>query len=355
MANTTVDTANQVEQWERKFFKEYVRENRFNRYMGMDENSVIQLLMKLGGSPGIELTISLVTRLSGAGVTGDSTLEGNEEALSNYGHKIEVNQRRNAVAVGNFEQKKTHIQLLDAAKTMLKLWAMEQLRDDIIRAMQSPNVDGTTAYASTSEGDKDTWLAANSDRVLFGAAKANNSGNDHSASLLNVDSSTDVLQPTMLSLAKRMARDADAHIRPVRVKEDEEWYVLFANKWAFRDFKASSDYQQASRDAELRGRDNPLFRDGDLVWDGVIIREIPEIPVIAGVGDSGIDVAPNFLCGAQAVGVAWAERTKAIKDEFDYDNLMGVGVAETLGVEKLVYNNKQHGLLTLYTAGVADS
>lgn len=360
MANTTVNSANQVDQWESKFFKEYVRDNRFKRYMGMNENSIIQLLMKLSKSPGDDLTISLVTRLQNSGVTGDSTLEGNEEELGNYGHKITIDQRRNAVAVGTMEQKKTHIQLLSAAKMMLKLWAMEQLRDDIITALQSPVVDGSTAYADASEAQKDAWLAANgqgvaSNRVLFGAAKSNNAGDDHSVALANVDATTDVLQPTMVSLAKRMARDSDPHIRPVRVKEDEEWYVLFCNKWAFRDFKASSDYQTAAREAELRGKNNPLFRDGDLVWDGVILREIPEIPVITGVGDSGIDVAPNFLCGAQAVGVAWGSKTRAIKDTRDYGNIKGVGVAEILGVDKLMYNNIQHGLLTLYTAGVADS
>jgi hypothetical protein len=171
-----------------------------------------------------------------------------------------------------------------------------------------------------------------------------------------VDSTTDVMDPENVSLAKRMARDADPHIRPIKVMEDEEWYVLFANKWAFRDFKNSATYLANLRNAAPRSfKENPLYTDGDLVHDGVIIREIPEIGVITGVGAAGIDVAPNFLCGAQSVAVAWAKMTEAIKDEDDYGNVKGVGVREWRGVQKLFFNDKQHGMLTFYTSGVADA
>jgi N4-gp56 family major capsid protein len=355
MAATTVAAANAVDQWERTFHKEYVRDSRFKRYMGDTPNDIIQVNMVLEKEDGDDITFSLVTRLTGDGVEGDDVLEGNEESGGNYGQKVTVNQKRNGVAVGRMERKKTQIDLLNAYKEQLKLWARSKLRDDIIARFQSPNLDGTSTYATTSETDKDAWLAANADRVLFGAAKSNNAANDHSAALAQVDSTTDVLSPGMVSLAKRMARDADAHIRPVITKEDEEWYVLFANKWAFRDFKNNTTYQQAARDGWTRGPDNPIFRDGDLVWDGVIIREIVEIPVVTGVGASSIDVAPNFLCGAQAMFLAWGEQTHAIENRQDYENLKGVGVAEIRGVAKAMFNSLQHGLLTLYTAGVADT
>lgn len=359
MAYTTVEAGLQVEQWERDFHVEYVRDSRFKRYMGKSSNSIIQTNMVLEGAPGTTITFGLVTRLTGSGVTGDNRLMGNEEALSNYSQEVTINQLRNAVAVGDFEQKKTFIDLLDAARDALKNWAMEKLRDDIIARYMSPHVDGTTTYGSSTEAQKDTWLQNNVDRVLFGAAKSNTAGGsgteDHSSSLANVDSSSDTLSPAMVSLAKRMARDADPHIRPVVIKEDEEWFVLFANKWAFRDFKSNAAYQQAARDGWTRGPDNPLFRDGDLVWEGMIIREIVEIPVISGVGASSIDVAPNFVCGAQSMFVCWGRRTRAIQQDDDYGNINGVGVAEIRGVEKATFNSTQHGLLTLYTAGVADT
>lgn len=358
MAVTTISSDLQVDVWQRKFFAEYVRTNRFARYMGTNENSIIQLVEDLTKERGDDVWLALVTELSGSGVTGDNTLEGNEEALSNYGCKITIDQLRNAVAVGRMERKKAAIDLLKGAKMMLKLWAMDKLRTEIINKLQSPNVDGVTAYASCTETQKDAWLAANgqgvaANRVLFGAAKSNNDDDDHSGGLSEVDSASDTLVHGLVSLAKRMARDSDPAIRPVRVGEDEEWYVLFANKWAFRDLKAG--LATIHSDAMQRGASNPLFTDGDLMYDGVIIREIPEIAVISGVGNGGIDVAPNFMCGAQAVGVAWGERTHAIQDVRDYGNIKGIGVGEIRGVKKATFNSIQHGVLTLYTAGVADT
>lgn len=358
MPNTTVASANNVQQWQERFFTEYVRDNQFEAYMGTSENSPIQISEDLSKKPGDQITISLVTRLTNTGVTGDNTLEGNEEALGNYGHKITVDQLRNAVAVGEMEQQKTHIELLEAAKTVLKNWAMDKMRDEIIAALLSPNVDGSTAYASTAEADKDTWVTAQyaAGRVLFGAAKSNYSAADHSASLLNIDSTNDILQPAIVSLAKRIAKTADRHMRPVKVNGGGEWYVLFAPSYAFRDFKTHATTVAVSEYAADRGKSNPLFQDGDLLWDGVIIHEVPEIATLANVGNGGTtDVAPCFLLGAQAVGVAWAAKTKAIFDDRDYGNIKGRGVKEIRGVDKLTYNSIQNGVLTLYASGVADT
>lgn len=362
MANTTVATASKAEVWRKNYFAEYVRDSRFKRYMGMSPNSPIQMIKDLTKKAGDTVNIPLLTRLQGAGVTGDSTLEGNEEALGNYNHAIEVDQLRNAVSLGHFEDTTTEMDLLAAAKPMLKAWSMEQLRDDIIEALGSPALDNT-AYASATEAQKDAWLDANTDRILFGAAVGNLSQsapaggatNDHSASLANIDSTTDVLSAAIVDLAARLARTADPHIRPIRVAEDEEYFVMFVPSVAMRDLRDDSAMSQANRDARERGKDNPLFRGGDLLYSGVIIREVPEIAVISGVGAASIDVAPCYLMGAQGVGVAWSEEPKPIKDDRDYGNIKGRGISEIRGVDKLFYNNVQHGVFTLYVSGVADA
>lgn len=359
MAATTIASGNQVTNFRKKFFAEYVRDSLFGPYMGTDENSIIQLVEDLESSAGKIVSCPLVTRLTNAGVSGDNTLEGNEESLNNYNHDINVDQVRNAVKIGKMAQQSTEIDILQAARMMLKLWAMDDLRADILQALGSPNVDGVTAYASCSETQKDAWLAANrptatNGRVLFGAVASNGSTQDHSTSLGNVDSTTDVLKFAMLQLAKRLAKKADRHIRPVQTKKGREFYVAFCASMSFRDLK--SDTATIHQYAGDRGADNPLFQDPDLMLDGVICREVPEIAAITGVGNGSIDVEPNYLCGAQAVGVAWVERTKfVVKRDIDYDNQTGVAVGETRGVEKFSFNSVQNGVLTMYASGVADS
>lgn len=360
MANTTARSGLTPQQWDDKFFAAYVRDNRFKRYMGTDENAIIQLKEDLTKKKGDKITFALVNELTGAGVTGNSTLEGNEEGLDSRSHALTVAPLRHAVAITDWDEQKSAIDLRDAGKMMLKMWAMTKLRDKIIEALASIN---GTAYGSASEADKDAWLVDNADRVLFGAAKSNNSSNDHSASLANIDNTNDKLSPAIVSLAKRIAQTASPKIRPIRLNEDEEWYVMFANSQAFRDLANDSDMKQANRDARQRGMDNPLFTGGSLVWDGVIIREIPEISALSGVGAAGIDVAPNFLVGAQALGVGWAQRTKTTTNVRDYGFLHGVGVSEIRGIEKLTFGSgtgdtddkKDHGVVTVFTAGVADA
>ena len=360
MALTTAQTGLTPQQWDDKFFMEYVRESRFKRYMGTDENSIIHLKEDLTKKKGDKVTFAAVNKLTGAGVTGNSTLEGNEEALDSRSMALTVAPLRHAVAVTDWDDQKSAIDLRNTAKTALKLWAMEKMKNDIILAMSSIN---GVAYASATEGQKDAWLVDNADRVLFGAAKSNNSANDHSASLANVDATNDVLSPAAISLMKRIAQTASPAIRPIRLNEDEEWFVLFTGSRAFRDLSQSTVMQQANRDARVRSTDNPLFTGGSLVWDGVIIREVPEIGVLAGVGATAIDVQPAYLCGAQAVGVAWAQRTKTTTDIRDYGFIQGVGLQEMRGIGKLIFGDgtndtddlKDHGMVTGFFAGVADA
>lgn len=350
MALTTVSAGNKVTQWDDDFFTQYVRDNRFKRYMGTDENAIIQLVEDLTVKRGGNVVLTLIAKLTGAGVTGNTLLEGQEEALANYDFSIAVNTLRHAVAVTDHEQQFTEIELRNAAKTMLKLWSMEKLRDGIIAALASIN---GVAYGTANATQRNTWLTGNSDRVLFGSSVANNTG-VHATSLANIDATSDKLTRQVVSLAKRRAQTANPIIRPIRVTEDEEAYVMFANSLSFRDLRA--DLEGVHKDAMERGKNNPLFRGGDLIWDNVVIREVPEIATLPDVGAGGtVDVGPNYLCGAQALGIAWAKRTKSTTDVRDYGFVKGVGIHEMRGIEKARFNGKDHGVLTVFTAAEPDA
>lgn len=367
MADTTA--TKEVEQFSNDVHKEWTRNERFAPFSGKKTSAVFQNKTELSNMPGITIHIPLVTRLKNAGIQDDNTLRGNEEALGNFNHPINVNQFRNAVRIGQFEQQKSQIKFLQEARPQLVSWGMEHIRDRKIRAMLSPVIDGVTTYASATEAQKDAWLDAQhssltNSRVLFGAALGNISTsapaggatNDHSASLLNVDSTTDIFQPTIVSLMKRMAQTADRHIRPIQLTNpNREIFVAFTPSRAFRDLAVHSTMTAANRDARVRGLDHPIFKGGDLWYDGVLIVEIPEIAALVGVGNSGINVDPVFLCGAQSVGVGWARKTHAIREDQDYENLEGHGIAFTYGVEKLMFDSIQNGQVTGYMSGVADA
>jgi hypothetical protein len=111
-----------------------------------------------------------------------------------------------------------------------------------------------------------------------------------------------------------------------------------------------------------------LFQDGDLIIDGVIIRQIEEIStlittssIFAAAGNGSIPVEPGFLCGQQAMGVAWGQEPMPITDmTADYKFRPGVAIEELRGIAKLHFGtgsssaSKQQGIVTVYSSGVAD-
>lgn len=363
MAETTAAAGLTVQQWDDKFFVEHVQQNRFAGEMGTSENSIIQVKEDLKKKKGESITFALVNRLTGAGVADGATLEGNEEDLDSRSFKLDINERAHGVRSTSWENQISAIDLRKAAKMSLKTWSMENTRDRVIAALMSIN---GVAYGTASEAQKDAWLVDNADRVLFGAAKSNDSGpGDHSAALANIDATNDKLTASAASLMKRIAQSASPKIRPVMsASSGREYFTVYVPSLVFRDLKADSTITQAQRDVSLRMQNEKLFKGGDLEWDGMIFKEIHDIPVVADAGaGAAVDVAPVFFCGAQALGYGIASRWKSAEETFDYGRKKGCAIMEMGGIEKMLFGSgsadtddlKDHGLVTGWFAAVADS
>jgi N4-gp56 family major capsid protein len=391
MAEVVLATDNERSIWESKYLQEYVRGSRFDKFMGTADTSIIVVKHELEKEAGKTINIPLITRLSNKGVGGSTSLRGRETQIGNYNCPISINWNRNGVVVPKSESYKTEIDLLNAGKPLLKQWSAEALRTDLIYQLMSiiPTATGNTttlyaeitedltnggyeiasgytpssvfdryegvSYTTASEAEKDIWLVANSDRVLFGATRGNYSG-DHSVDLLKVGASTDNLTVATAQLAKRMASQANPHITPHMTEDGREFYVMFCGPRSFRDLKGDSTMLSANRDARPRDVEkNPIFQDGDLFYDGILFREVPEIPHITNVGDSSTqEVEPNFLCGQQAVGIAWGQTPSPKTETNDYGFRPGVAIEELRGVQKLAFNGKQRGVVTVYTSASGD-
>jgi len=384
MAETALSSALEKQVWSKDYLAEYVRESGFLPYMGRKKTSVICTMYELASEAGKTLNIPLITKLNAAGVRGSGVLDGKEEQLGNYNCAISVDWIRNAVKVPKSTSYKTEIDLLNAGRDMLKLWSADTLRADMIKYMAGPTVttssipavdivdtDGNVVVTGATAANYNTWSAANSDRILYGAATSNYSAT-HATGLGAVDSTNDKLTVAQISLAKRMAKNASPAIRPFRLEDGREYFVMFVGARAFRDLKLDSNMTNANRDARSRennGMDNnPLFQDGDLIIDGVIIRQIEEIStlittssIFAAAGASSIPVEPGFLCGQQAMGVVWGQEPMPITDmTADYKFRPGVAIEELRGIAKLHFGtgsssaSKQQGIVTVYSSGVAD-
>ena len=311
--------------WDSDFFTEYVRKNQFARYMGTTMGAMIQVREDLTRKAGDTVVFPTVRRLVGAGVTGNTILEGNEEILNARSLNLVVSPFRHAVAVSDWDEQKSVIDLREAAREALMVWELEKMRNDIITSLEAMTADGNVqvSYAAATAGQRNTWMVNNADRVLFGNSKANASSGVMATALLTISARDrqDDGGDRHAGQAHRPHRLAAHHRPPISINADEEWFVFFMPSLPFRDLMQDPVIINSLQYAWDRGRDNPFFTAGDFVYNGVIIREVPEMPVILGAGAAGIDVAASVLCGAQALGVAWAQRMKSTTNTRDYGSM----------------------------------
>jgi len=365
MAVTDIQANNKLIKFTQQINREWVRENMFSPYMSDDVNAIIRRRMELK-SGGEVMNIPLVTRLAGIGVS-TGPLVGNEDKIDDYGMRIWLEWCRNAVVTTKAESQKDSADIFGEAKPLLSDWLSEVTRDEIIAALMALPSESQPAagvrvngiqYDLSTAAQRNTWRTDNLDRILYGAATTN-SATDHATSLANVDATADKFTGPNLALLKRVAMGANPHIRPYKTRSGYEYYVAFAGLNTFRDLKMDSTILSANTNARAReGRevngapDNPIFQDGDILWDGVIVRLVPEISnfvtnvwtSLKTAGNGTTRVEPVFLCGQQAAAIAYGQMAKpTFRKEDDYGFITGTGIEAAYGVGKIFKKHPKAG------------
>ena len=343
MAISTPQINNVLIKFTKQINFEYVRQNLFSPYMGEDMGAIIRIRRELTDA-GNQMNIPLVAALSGPGV-GSGPLVGNEEKIDDYGMRLWIDYARNAVVSNKSARRKDSASVFDEARSLLGDWGKSKQRDEIVDALYAlpsesapinldssagQRVNGIQFQAATA-AQRNTWLTDNSDRVLFGKLVSNASSNVFQTALQTLDTTDDRCNRAAMRLLKRIAKNAIPKLRPYKTEDGREYFVAFHGTRTFRDLK--QDLETINKDARPRdvGK-NPIFQDGDLLDDGVIHREVPEIDTRVPAyydtaGASGTTaVRPVWMCGQGALAFGWGQMARPTqRDETDYQFLKGVG------------------------------
>ena len=381
MANTITQTNNKLVVFRKEITREYIRQNLFSPYIGSELTAIIRVVndLKKGGE---QINIPFIARL-GNNAIASGPLAGNEEQIDNYGMRAWIDWARNAVSITDAERQKSSIDLWGEAKPMLEDWGKELHRNEIIDAFYAlpsqaapvglgsaagQRVNGVLFDAATTT-QRNTWTTDNADRILFGGSQGNLVAGNWASSAANITTAMTLSAASLLK-AKRLAKKANPRIRPYQLKNGREYFVAFAGSNAFRDLQADSTIISANTNARARegnGMDkNPLFQDGDLIYNGIIIREVPEMDIRLPVtyttaGSGGIQVAPVFLCGQSAMAWCWGRMPQpTFLKEDDYQFIRGVGVQMAYGMAKnwkltLQGNMREWGVFTLFVCAQNDT
>jgi hypothetical protein len=352
------------------YYKPYIRASGFDRYMGEGSDAIIRVFRENKTDGGKDIIVPLLGTIKNAGVSDGQVLEGNEVDLEQFVDKVTCRWRRNAVKVPKSSSYRSNMDILRVAGPSLRDWAARiVLKTGLIDNLNGIVVPGATGadgyaapdtvvtYANATAGQRNAFIVANADRVQFGELVSNASSGVMATALATLDSTNDKMSTAILDLAReRASATADISatgpaINPYMTREGEEWYVVFVQRRQMRDLRQDTAMVAANREAMERGKDNPLFRNGDLLWNGMIIKEIADLPVIAGAGGSGIDVAQATLVGQSALAVAWGQMPRLITDnDQDYEFRPARAIEECIGIKKTSFEGVQYGAYSIFTA-----
>lgn len=325
MANTVSIDALRQELWSKELLDDVQRDvENVMQFMGEGQNNVVNVSRDLKKSKGDTQTFGLVARLTGAGVTGDSELEGNEESMSSYSEQVLIDQIRNAVRLtGKLDAQKTAYNQIEAARENLRMWMKEFLCRQIF--LKLGGVTNTTLVDTNGVvvGTRAAW--SNTPDFIPDADEAAGVGNRYiCAETTGTDAlaAADTMTLDLVTSAATKAQLANPKIQKIQSGADS-FYVMYLHPLCARDIRKSSDWKTAQQNARERGDKNPVFRGALGYWSNVLLLENEFVPWLdvsvagnsfrgAATGtDCAVDCARNLLVGQSAVLMAEASNPDA--------------------------------------------
>lgn len=335
-----------VKAWAKMLQAEALKETYIFRFIG--EDGLVYEKDEVNKGPGDRITCGLRMQLSGAGVQGDNTLEGQEEALTTYSDNILVNQIRHAVRTGGkMSEQRVPFSIREEARLGLKDWFADRIDTSAFNQLC-----GNTAQADTRYTGNNATVAPTATRRIF-------------ADAVSVEGSlsattTHALTLSLINKAVAMAKTSTPLIRPFKVGGKDK-YVMFIHPFdhfRLRENTATGQYLDIQKAAIQGGQiaDNPLYTGAIAEYNNVVLHESTRVQNIVTTPASGTvsDFRRPVLCGAQSLLLATGMNSEGLstswtEELFDYGNQLGVSSGLIFGMKKAVYNSTDFGVITFGT------
>lgn len=345
-----------VKLWSKMLSVEALKQTWASKFFGTDSSALIQIKDETQKSAGDQITYGLRMQLTGAGIQGDGTLEGSEEALTTYSDALLINQLRHAVrSAGRMSQQRVPFEIRQEALSGLRDWWSDRVDTSFFNQICGYTPQTDTRYtgnnaAITVDNNATTGHYINATATL---------GDD-----LSIGTSS-LFTLTIIDKAVERAKTLTPAIRPVKIKGNE-YYVAFLHPFQVTDMRINTNTGQwldIQKAAMTGGEvdDNPIF-DGSLgVYNGVILHA--DYRVTSGVNNGTSTTAVTtvrraVLCGAQAAMLGFGrddgpERYTWVEELFDYENELGVSAGLIFGMKKTRFNSKDFASIIMSSYAVA--
>lgn len=272
-----------------------------------------QLLVEAGDV----INMDAVLALGGPGQTGDLVLlEGNEEKLKARQISVTVESLQNAVRWGKKPSILNIYNLRTTGLGQLRKWLAGALDNMIFSEFCGRSLTNPVYTPTITEANLPTTM-----QYFAGSATS-------IATVADSDAAGR-LKLSDISIMKALAMTQNL-IEPIKLDNGEEVYGLVLHNYTALQLKLDASWQQAQRDAQIRGAGNPLFTGALGMWDNVILFSSNRIMTNTD-GVSSAVVARNVFFGAQALARAWAYYPDWTEQEFSYGQETGIATYSILG------------------------
>ena len=338
----SVNHAMARQEWSKKLMKEALEETYCFRFMGESANSPIQIKNELKES-GYKVTFGLRMQLSGAGRSGDATLEGHEEALTVYTDSVVIDQLRHAVRThGRASEQRVPFSTREEAKDGLKDWWSRRMDQSWLNQVCgiSAGAAGGLAYTGLNEVS-----AVDSDHIVF-------NGETTEAALS--DSAGNTFSLTFFDEAIEKARTLDPIIKPVRVGGQNK-YIAMLHPYQVKDLRTQYssteitwyDTQRALVEGG-KGINSPIYNGALGEYNGIVIHESENVPI----SPTNTQAYRAVLLGAQSSVCAFGKNYSKnsmdwVEELYDYQNQLGVAAGMVFGLKKTRFNNKDYASIVM--------
>ncbi len=333
-----------IKLWRKKLFHEALTETHAYSFMGKGTDSLCQILDETSKGPGDRIRVGLRMQLSGAGVSGDGTLEGQEEELVTYTDDVTIDQLRHAVrSKGRASQQRVSFEVRDEAKMGLKDWWADRIDTWFFNQLAGNTAQSDVKYTGMQSTLAPSTTTGNA-RIIYGP------DDETTENSISTASASNNFQLTMLDRAIALARTATPLIRPLK----DGKFVCFLHPWQVYNLRTDATANRVTwydtQKARVQGgeMDNGIYSGALGEYNGVILHQNNRIPAAGAV----TTVRRAVFCGAQAAAFATGQdngpsKMTWVEELFDYDNKLGVAAGMIGGLKKLQFNNIDFGTIVL--------
>lgn len=349
MTEYGVNHALAVKLWAKKLFVDALKKTYASRFMGSGTDSMITIRPETSKGAGDQVTVGLRMQLSGDGVQGDGTLEGNEEALTTYTDAVIINQLRHAVrSKGKMSEQRVPFSVRSENKAGLEDWWSERIDTWLFNQLC-----GYTAQTDTRYTGNQAVSAPSTDHKVFATGSADES-----------QGSTNVFNLNLIDACVERAATLSPTMRPIKVNGDDK-FVMFLHPYQVYDLRTNTstgqwlDIQKAAA-AGRSDSQNPIYTGALGEYNGVVLHQTHRVTqgVNSSSGAAISTVRRAVFCGAQAALMAYGKDSEAgemswVEELFDYGNSLGVSAGMIAGLKKTRFNSLDFGTVTVSTYAAA--